>query len=98
MSMVIEARSVAEQWFTVRSLSPLVAAEVTGLDLREPLDPATRQAVYDAFVRYQVLAFRDQSLTRPEQIAFTLPLGFPSAFRFDTTCSSGMSPPRLLAT
>ena len=75
MSMVIEARSVAEQWFTVRSLSPLVAAEVTGLDLREPLDPATRQAVYDAFVRYQVLAFRDQSLTRTEQIAFTEQFG-----------------------
>jgi taurine dioxygenase len=75
MSMVIEARSVAGQWFTVRPLSPLMAAEVVGLDLREPLDPATRQAVYDAFVRYQVLAFRDQSLTKPEQIAFTEQFG-----------------------
>jgi taurine dioxygenase len=52
-----------------------MAAEVVGLDLREPLDPATRQAVYDAFVRYQVLAFRDQSLTKPEQIAFTEQFG-----------------------
>jgi taurine dioxygenase len=75
MSMVIEARSVAGQWFTVRPLSPLMAAEVVGLDLREPLDPATRQAVHDAFVRYQVLAVRDQSLTKSEQIAFTEQFG-----------------------
>jgi alpha-ketoglutarate-dependent taurine dioxygenase len=75
MSMVIEARSVAGQRFSVHPLSPLMAAEVVGLDLREPLDPATRQAVYDAFVRYQVLAFRDQSLTKPEQIAFTEQFG-----------------------
>jgi alpha-ketoglutarate-dependent taurine dioxygenase len=75
MSMAIEARSGAGQWFTVRPLSPLMAAEVTGLDLRNPLDPETRQSVYDAFVRYQVLAFRDQSLTKPEQIAFTEQFG-----------------------
>jgi taurine dioxygenase len=75
MSMVIEARSVAGQWFTVRPLSPLMAAEVVGLDLRKPLDSATCQAVYDNFVRYQVLAFRDQSLTKPEQIAFTEQFG-----------------------
>jgi len=75
MSMVIEARSVAGQSFIVRPLSPRMAAEVVGLDLREPLDPATRQAVYDAFVRYQVLAFRDQTLTKPEQIAFTEQFG-----------------------
>jgi taurine dioxygenase len=75
MSMVIEARSGAEQRFTLRPLSPLMAAEVVGLDLRKPLDSATCQAVYDNFVRYQVLAFRDQSLTKPEQIAFTEQFG-----------------------
>ena len=75
MSMVIEARSVAEHRFTEQPLSPLMAAEVVGLDLRKPLDPATCQAVYGSFVRYQVLAFRDQSLTKPEQIAFTEQFG-----------------------
>jgi len=75
MSTVIEARSVAEQRFSVRPLSPLMAAEVVDLDLRQPLDPATCQAVYANFVRYQVLAFRDQSLTKPEQIAFTEQFG-----------------------
>jgi taurine dioxygenase len=75
MSMAMEARSAAGREFAVRPLSPAMAAEVVGLDLRETLEAATRQAVYDAFVRYQVLAFRDQSLTKPEQIAFTEQFG-----------------------
>jgi taurine dioxygenase len=73
--MVLKVRSTPGQDFKVSPLAPLMAAEVVGLDLREPLDPATRQAVYDNFVRYQVLAFRDQSLTKPEQIAFTKQFG-----------------------
>lgn len=73
--MVLEARSTPGQDFKVSPLTPLMAAEVVGLDLREPLDPATRHAMYDNFVRYQVLAFRDQSLTKPEQIAFTEQFG-----------------------
>jgi taurine dioxygenase len=73
--MVLEVRSTPGQDFNVSPLSPLMAAEVTALDLRKPLDSATRQAVYDTFVRYQVLAFRDQSLTKPEQIAFTEQFG-----------------------
>jgi len=52
-----------------------MAAEVIGLDLREPLDEPTRQAVYAAFVRYQILAFRDQSLTKHQQMAFTEQFG-----------------------
>lgn len=75
MSMVMDTRPQAGQGFVVRPLAPAMAAEVLGLDLRKQLDPATRQAVYDAFVRYQVLAFRDQSLTKPEQIAFTEQFG-----------------------
>jgi taurine dioxygenase len=75
MSMAMEARSAAGRGFAVRPLSPVMAAEVVGLDLREKLEAATRQAVYDAFVRYQVLAFRDQSLAKPEQIAFTEQFG-----------------------
>jgi len=61
--------------FDVRPLSPLMAAEVVGLDLRRPLDAATRNAVYDAFLRYQVLCFRDQALSKEEQIAATEQFG-----------------------
>src|SRR4051812_26324111 len=61
----------AGQDFSIRPLSPLFAAEIVGLDLRLPLSERVRQQVYDAFVRYHVLCFRDQSLTRDEQIAFS---------------------------
>jgi alpha-ketoglutarate-dependent taurine dioxygenase len=63
------------QSFDVRPLSPLMAAEVVGLDLHRPLDTVTRDAVYDAFLKYQVLVFRDQALSKQEQIAFTEQFG-----------------------
>ncbi len=57
--------------FTTEPLSPVLGAAVTGLDLRQPLDDRTKRAVYDAFVRYHVLCFRDQHLNPDEQVAFT---------------------------
>lgn len=59
----------------IRPLGPGFAAEVVGLDLSRPFDEATRRAVYDAFVRYQVLAFRSQRLSQEQQIAFTEQFG-----------------------
>ena len=61
--------------FAIRPLSPLFAAEIVGLDLRQPLADPVRRAVYDAFVQYHVVAFRDQRLTKEEQIAFTEQFG-----------------------
>ncbi len=75
MSMALQESRPTGQTFTLRPLSPLFAAEVIGLDLREPLDADARQAVYDAFVRYHVLCFRDQSLTKDQQIAFSEQFG-----------------------
>jgi alpha-ketoglutarate-dependent taurine dioxygenase len=75
MSLVIERESTRAQDFTVRPLSPSFAAEVIGLDLRHKLSDAVRREVYDAFVRYHVLAFRNQHLTKDEQIAFSEQFG-----------------------
>ena len=75
MSMVLDVRPEAGQSFTLRPLSPALAAEVIGLDLRQPLDSATRDAVYAAFVRHHVLCFRDQALNKDQQIAFTQQFG-----------------------
>jgi taurine dioxygenase len=61
--------------FTVRPLSPVLAAEVIGLDLRQKLDAETRDAVHAAFIRHHVLCFRDQDLSPEEQIAFSEQLG-----------------------
>ena len=61
--------------FDVRRLTETMAAEVVGLDLRQPFDAATRDAVYKAFVDNQILVFRDQDLTKDEQVAFTEQFG-----------------------
>ena len=71
MSVVLEARTS----FEVRPLSPVLGAEVVGLDLSQPLDVATRASIYRDFVRYQVLCFRDQALSKDQQIAFTEQFG-----------------------
>jgi taurine dioxygenase len=75
MSVSLESRPVTAQDFAINPLSPRLAAEVVGLDLRRPLSPPVREAVYDAFVRYHILCFRDQTLTPDEQIAFTEQFG-----------------------
>jgi len=56
--------------FTVRSLHPLFAAEVTGIDLRRPLRPQDSAAIEAAMDHHAVLVFPDQDLTDEDQIAF----------------------------
>jgi taurine dioxygenase len=70
MSVTLE-----RQAFTVEPLSPVLGVSIAGLDLREPLSETTKRAVYDAFVRYHVLCFRDQRLDQDQQIAFTEQFG-----------------------
>lgn len=74
MSAVMD-RQTAALSFQINPLSAIAGAEVIGLDLRRPLGAATRRAVYDAFVEHHVLAFRDQDLTKDEQVAFTEQFG-----------------------
>ena len=61
--------------FTVEPLSPVLGASIAGLDLRQPLTAEAKGAVYDAFIRYHVLCFRDQDLDQEQQIAFTEQFG-----------------------
>ncbi len=70
MSVTLE-----RQTFTVEPLSGVLGASIAGLDLREPLSQTTKRAVYDAFVHYHVLCFRDQHLDEDQQIAFTEQFG-----------------------
>jgi len=60
------------------SFTPLTAAlgaEVGGIDLREPLDPATTKELNEGWLRHQVLFFRDQDLTREQHKAFARNFG-----------------------
>ena len=67
----------------LRKLHPLIGAEVSGVDLAEPLDRAALEAVKSAWSRYGVLLFRRQPITDEQQVAFTRHFGeleiFPQA-------------------
>lgn len=39
--------------------SKLMAAEVIGVDLRKPLNKMTKACIYRAFLKYQLLVFRN---------------------------------------
>ena len=57
------------------ALHPLFAAEVGGIDLRRPLDPATAREIEEAMDRHAVLVFRGQDIDDDQQMAFARALG-----------------------
>ena len=50
----------------IKPLHPSIGAEIAGVDLSQPLDESTRQALVHALADHLALVFHDQSLT-PEQ-------------------------------
>jgi alpha-ketoglutarate-dependent taurine dioxygenase len=58
MSMVAE-----KQTLKITKIKDHIGAEVTGIDLREPIDEETRQEIYDALVDNVALVIRDQKFT-----------------------------------
>ena len=65
---------------TVTPRHPALGAEVRGIDMRKPMDPATARAVRDAWTRHLVLIFPDQPITDQEHVAFTRQFGEPEIF------------------
>lgn len=60
---------------TIRRLTPVLGAEVHGVDLSRPLSNAEFDAVHEAFVTHSVLIFRDQDLTAESMIDFSRRFG-----------------------
>jgi len=58
-----------------RKVHPNIGLEITGVDLSQPLDPATLQEIESLWRQYSVLVFPGQSLTEDQQIAFTRNFG-----------------------
>jgi len=53
---------------SINPLSQALGAEITGIDLRKPLDDATVKAIRDAFDQNVVAVFRDQQLSEDDQL------------------------------
>jgi alpha-ketoglutarate-dependent 2,4-dichlorophenoxyacetate dioxygenase len=60
---------------TFRQLAPAFAAEVAGIDCRQPLSRDQVAAVEAGMDEYAVLVFRDQDITDEQQLAFTTQFG-----------------------
>ena len=55
----------------VKPIGYALGAEVTGVDLRRPIEPALKDAINEAWLRHLVLVFPGQDLSTTEQIAFS---------------------------
>jgi len=59
----------------IRELGPGIGAEVSGIDLTQPLSPEDAASIHAGMDRYAVLVFHSQELTNEQQLAFTQALG-----------------------
>ena len=60
---------------TVTQLHPHIGAEIGGLDLRDPIDAATVQALWRAIDTHAVVVFHDQHITDEQLRSFALRFG-----------------------
>jgi len=58
------------QAIRVEKLTPLIGAEIEGVDLSQPLDERTFKEIHEAFTENQVIFFRDQTLTVDQHKSF----------------------------
>jgi len=71
----------ASEPFQVRRLSQHIGAEITGLDLSQPIVGDTAAAVRKAWLDHHVLVFRDQRLDDEDQVRFARLFGEPIGAR-----------------
>jgi alpha-ketoglutarate-dependent 2,4-dichlorophenoxyacetate dioxygenase len=61
--------------FTARPLHPVFAAEIRGIDLRQPLTADVAQAIEQTVDHYAVVVFRDQPIDDDQQMDFAKNFG-----------------------
>jgi taurine dioxygenase len=55
---------------TITPLTTHVGAEISGIDISQPQDATTLEVLNEAFNQYVALVFRDQNLTKQQQLDF----------------------------
>lgn len=71
----------------IKRLGVFLGAEVTGVDLARPLEPATIEAIRQAHAEYGVLAFPDQHISGDDLMRFGRAFGELSVHPFSTSSS-----------
>lgn len=75
MTTTLATRTPPSTTLRTRRLNTTFAAEVTGLDLREPLAEARRAELWGLLLEHKVLFFHDQQLDADSQVAFARQFG-----------------------
>ena len=68
---VAAATNSTDYPFDIKPITDIGGAEITGLDISEPIGPDIRDAIMRAFLEFHILVFRDQDLTKDERAAFS---------------------------
>ena len=55
---------------TVRPVAGHIGADISGVDISQPLSEQTVRDLKDALHRYKVIFFRDQDITQAQHVAF----------------------------
>lgn len=55
---------------TIRKIQPFIGAEISGVDLAQPIVPETASALRQALLDHQVIVLRDQDITREQHREF----------------------------
>ena len=71
----ITATRPADWPFDVRPLTPSLGEEIVGVDLDAPMSDQVFAAIYQAFLRHQVLLFGPQEVPSARQVAFARRFG-----------------------
>lgn len=66
---------MSQQQISISPLTPHIGAEIAGVDLSEPLSNEQFSSVYQAWLDWKVLVFRDQTLTRDQHKTFARRFG-----------------------
>jgi alpha-ketoglutarate-dependent taurine dioxygenase len=64
--------------FDVIPLTLHIGAEIRGVDLSQQLPPEQRKVIWDAFLKWKVIFFRDQNLDHAQHVAMARQFGDPT--------------------
>ena len=75
MSAVLDHPQTRPAELTVKPLQPQIGAEISGVDLRQPISDTVRDEIKNAILQYKVVFFRDQHLTNEQHADFARRFG-----------------------
>ena len=76
--MDVTATQARSATFALRPLSPALGTEISGIDLRDPIDAALRAKLLDAWHEHLIILLRDQVLDEDAQVRFAETFGPPA--------------------